>query len=181
VAVGLLAIAVLIGLYIATGGSLPSLGLGSSTGATPAPPAVGSPTSSGSIKGTLTVSATKLKGSLWRFAYTIHNTGTVPIAGLQLSGAPTNLTAISSRTQWNFYGAGVCHNSAPGILIYWSTGSSSPTVVKPGGRITLSFQTRTTGSVTDQYALSWAGASPRFGTIKAPAPSTLPVHQHCPK
>jgi hypothetical protein len=178
VAVGLLAVAILIGLYIATGGSLPSLSLSSSNTPVPTPLVTTGPT--GTIHGTVQAHVTHLKGTLWRFEYTIRNTGKAPIAGLQISGTPANLTKISARAGWNYYGAGVCKGSAKGILIYWSTGAGSPTEIHPGQSVTLSFETRTKGTTHDQYSLSWDGATPQFGTLTAPAPSTLPVTgQHC--
>jgi hypothetical protein len=178
VAVGLLAVAILIGLYVATGGSLPSFSLRSAN--TPVPPPVVTAKPAGAVHGTISAHATHLHGTLWRFAYAIHNTGKVPVAGLQISGATSNLTDISTRAGWNFYGAGVCKGSAKGIVIYWSTGAGSPTEIKPGQRVTLSFETRTSGTTRDQYSLSWDGARPQFGKVMAPAPSTLPVKgQHC--
>jgi hypothetical protein len=53
--------------------------------------------------------------------------------------------------------------------------------VQPGDSITLSFKTRTHGTVRDSFSLSWDGAKPLFGKVLAPAASNLHVTQVCPK
>lgn len=182
VAVALLAGALLIGLVIATGGGL------SGGGSSPPPPAAPSPAPaastrvpSGTIEGTLTGTARRIGGSAWQFNYRIKNRGKVPIAGLQLNGPASNLYDISTRTLWNFFGAGICHHGPNGVLIYWSTGLTSPTVLKPGGTLTFTFKSLTTGTVQDSYSLSWGSATPQFGRVVAPAGSTLPSPQKCTK
>jgi hypothetical protein len=182
VAIGLLALVIVAGLFIASGWSLPSFGTGSTAGgASPTP--VTQPTfgPSASIEGRVTVHIKKLGGTARRFSYTIKNSGNVPIAGLQINGATANLYAISTRRLWNFFGSGVCHRGPAGILIYWSTGLNSPTVIKPGAQLTLSFDTRTRGTTEDGYSLSWANAAPQFGRVLGPKGSSLPVHQTCAK
>jgi hypothetical protein len=176
VAGALLAVAILLALFIATGGSLPSFSSPSSS----APPAAsGNTPAPQPVQGSLTVSSHHLHGDLWSFAYTIHNSGKVPIAGVQINGPAARLSGITQRPLWNAQGAGVCKQGPQGILIYWSTGSSSSTVVSPGKSLTLSFQARTRGVRQDGYSLSWDGAAPVFGKIAAPAAGTVPVSAPC--
>ena len=170
--VALVALVIVIGIFVAGGGKLP--GSGSKNATT-------TPSSHGVIHGKLTAKAVHLRGDIWAFNYKILNTGTVPIAGFQLNGPKSNLYAVTSRKLWNSFGSGICQRRLAGILVYWSTGLSSSSVVQPGDTITLSFKTRTHGTHKDVYSLSWDGASPQFGKVLAPAASSLPVTQVCPK
>jgi hypothetical protein len=167
----LVVLIILIAVFVAVGGKL--LGTSSSNGTS-------TPSSSGAVKGKMTVNTTH-HGDTWTFRYIIHNTGNVPIAGFQLNGPKSNLYDVSTRRLWNSFGSGICQRRLAGILIYWSTGLSSSSVVQPGDSITLSFKTRTHGTVRDSFSLSWDGAKPLFGKVLAPAASNLHVTQVCPK
>lgn len=181
VAVAILAVAVLAGLFIASGGSLPGGGSSSSPPASGAGAGSPTPAPSGKVQGTLTASARHLVKSAWEFSYTIHNTGKVPIAGLQINGGTSNLYDITNQRLWSFFGAGVCNKGPSGILIYWSTGLTSPTLIKPGDSLTFRFKSRTARTVQDTYSFSWGSATPQFGRVTAPAPSTLSSPQKCTK
>src|SRR5438105_3466440 len=118
----------LIVLFVATGGGFPSVGSPASTPR--AVPQAEAPTGK-AVSGTVTPHVAHLTGHTWRFTYTVHNTGTVPIAGLQLNGPSANLFHIISPHGWTYYGSGTCSGAAPGVLIYWSTGSGGHTTIPP--------------------------------------------------
>lgn len=172
--VAALAVLALVAVFFAAGGRGPS----TATSPTAAPPTAPTP-AKGTVRGTLTVRIRHLKRSTVRFTYIIRNTGRTPIAGLQLNGEAAPLYAISTRPQWNSFGAGVCRGKPAGVLIYWSTGASSRTTIPPGASARFSFTTRTTGTTEDGYSLSWDDARPQFGQITGPAASTLPIPMGC--
>jgi hypothetical protein len=121
----------------------------------------------------VTVKATHLKGHTWQFRYAVRNTGTDPIAGFQLTSAAANLFRIRTQPGWSYYGSGVCGEKHPGILIYWSTATTSRGVIRPRRIGQFIFQVNTGGLRKMLYALSWDSAAPQFGSVVGPAASTL--------
>ncbi len=183
VAAALLAVALLFGLIVTTGGGIPGFG-SSNTSPSSAPP-VNDATApavapvSGQVNGDVTVKATHRGGTVWQFLYTIYNRGNTPIAGFQINGPTANLYHRVSRQGWSSFGSGVCGRRLPGILIYWSTTTSSPTVIAPKQRRQFGFTVKTSGVAPVGYSLSWGSAAPEFGNTRGPAASTLPTSGSC--
>jgi hypothetical protein len=181
VAVALVAGAILVALVIATGGG--SAGPSGSSAppaaptAAPAPPT--QPAVAGAVKGTVRVQARHLHGSTWQFVYTVRNTGKVPIAGFQLNAARSNLFTIRGLTDWTFFGGGVCGGPQPTVLIYWSTGAVVGSTIAPNGSGQFSFQVNTSGPAPVGFSLSYQTATPFFGTVQGPRPSTLKASGPC--
>ncbi len=175
----LLATATLVALFLATGGG----GQGSSPSApAPAPPTAvptKTPAPAGQIRAAVTVKFRRLASHTWRFNYRIENIGTVPLAGFELSGPTANLFHISGRPGWAYYGSGVCGQKHPGVLIYWSTGATSGRTIPPRHIAHFRFTVNTTGTAPVRYSLSWGSASPLFGMIPGPAPSSMPTTGPC--
>lgn len=120
-----------------------------------------------------------LHGKLWRFVYAVKNIGQTPVAGFQLNGSASNLFNISGRRTWAVYGTGVCHGGPAQLLIYWSTGTSSSTVLSPGASATFGFEVNTSGSTSLSYTASWGDADYAAGNVQGPAPSSLPASGPC--
>jgi hypothetical protein len=120
-----------------------------------------------------------MSGHTWRFVYVVRNIGSVPIAGLQLNGPAANLFHIANPPGWTYYGSGTCSHSAPGVLIYWSTGATAKTMIAPHKSARFSFDANTAGPTTELYSLSFGSAHPLFGHLQAPAASRLPAPQTC--
>jgi len=183
VAAAVLAVALLFGLIISTGGGIP--GFGSSNNSPSNAPPVNDATTpavapvSGHVTGGVTVHATHLGGAIWRFLYTIHNRGNTPIAGFQINGPTANLFHRVSRQGWSSFGSGICGRRLPGILIYWSTTTSSPTIIAPKQSGQFGFTVNTSGVAPVGYSLSWGSAAPEFGRTQGPAASTLPTNGSC--
>ncbi len=183
IAAALLAVALLLGLIVSTGGGIPGFS-SSNTSPANAPPVNDATTPaatpvSGHVNGDVTVKATHLGGTVWRFLYTIHNRGNTPIAGFQINGPTANLYHRVSRQGWSSFGSGVCGRRLPGMLIYWSTTTSSPTVIAPKQSSQFGFTVNTSGVVPVGYSLSWSSAAPEFGNTRGPAASTLPTSGSC--
>lgn len=183
IAAALLAVALLLGLIVSTGGGIPGFS-SSNTSPANAPPVNDATTPaatpvSGHVNGDVTVKATHLGGTVWRFLYTIHNRGNTPIAGFQINGPTANLYHRVSRQGWSSFGSGVCGRRLPGMLIYWSTTTSSPTVIAPKQSSRFGFTVNTSGVVPVGYSLSWSSAAPEFGNTRGPAASTLPTSGSC--
>ena len=182
-AAALLAVALLLGLIVGTGGGIPGFG-SSNTSPVNAPPVNGATTPaaapvSGHVNSDVTVKATHLGGTVWRFLYTIHNRGSTPIAGFQINGPTANVFHRVSRQGWSSFGSGVCGRRLPGILIYWSTTTSSQTVIPPKQSGQFGFTVNTSAVAPVGYSLSWGSAAPEFGNTRGPAASTLPASGSC--
>lgn len=175
----------LIGLVLASGGN--PFGGGDngpptaapSVNATPAAIATTTSPVTGVVKGSVTVSVHKVKADTYVFTYTVHDTGSTPIAGFQLNGQSANLFALGGPAAWSRFGSGVCGGKYPGVLIYWSTNSASHSVMQAGSRATFRYKVRTTGETAATYSLSYGNARPQFGIVRIPAPSTRPVPGVC--
>lgn len=182
IAAALLAVALLLGLIVSTGGGIPGFG---SSNTSPANAPVNDATApavapvSGHVNGDVTVKATHLGGAVWRFLYTINNRGSTPIAGFQINGPTANLYQRVGQQGWSSFGSGVCGRRLPGILIYWSTTTSSPTVIAPKQSGQFGFTVNTGGLVPVGYSLSWGSAAPEFGNTRGPAASSLPTRGSC--
>jgi len=181
---GLVPIILLAALVLATGGSglFASGGSGSrpaSTNSTVSTSSTSSSTFGGVVQGQISAKANHVRGRLWRFTYTVHDTGMTPIAGFQINGPVANVFDVNGLAGWDIFGAGVCHGRFPSMLVYWSTGSSSPRVIKPGATVVFSFDVNTTGQTDRLYSLSWGQARAQFGQITGPAPSGLPATGAC--
>ena len=185
VAIALVAGAILVALVIASGG-----GLSTSSSPTPAPappatpvPAVSTapPAPGGGLRGTVTVKVDHVSRTTWQFIYGVKNTGTVPIAGFELTDPLANLYHVGGRTDWAYYGGGVCGGNHPGVLIYWSTGGNSGYELPPNRTTHFRFTVNTTGTAVLHYSLSWGSAAPQFGTILGPAASSMPTTGPCSK
>jgi hypothetical protein len=165
-------------LIVATGG-----GFSSSGGSAPATasPAAAQPTAtSGSqIQGEVAVSAHHLQGDVWQFVYTVRNTGSEPIAGLQINAPRSNLYRVVRRPEWTDFGSGVCGGKYPGLLIYWSTGTTSTTTIAPHHAARFGFLVNTSGTMPVSYSLSWDSARPQFGTTTGPKASSLRASGAC--
>jgi hypothetical protein len=120
-----------------------------------------------------------LKGHTWQFRYVVRNTGTVPIAGFQLTSPRANLFHISGQSNWSYYGSGVCGQKHADILIYWSTATRSTRVIRPKHTAQFAFRVNTTGIRKMLYSLSWDAAAPQFGSIAGPAASSLQTSGPC--
>ena len=172
--------AILIVLLLASGNNFFS---GESTPAAPvsenATAGVPPTSAAGRIQAMVSVAIHPLGGQTYRYTYTVRNVGKVPIAGFQINGQRANLFAIRGVSRWSRFGNGVCGEKYPGVLVYWSTGSASPTVIRPGKTGRFGFDVNTRGHAADVYSLAYGQATPQFGTIAAPAPSTLPVSGPC--
>jgi hypothetical protein len=131
------------------------------------------------VQGQVSVSAKRLQATLWRFVYTVRDTGKTPIGGFQLNGPQANLFGVSGRPGWTTFGAGVCKGNYPNMLVYWSTGSNIRTEIKPGQTVTFRYEVNGTGTIKRLYSLSWDGATAHFGQIDGPAPSNLPAAGPC--
>ena len=183
IAAALLAVALLLGLIVSTGGGIP--GFGSSNTSPANPPPVNDATTpavapvSGHVNGDVTVKAAHLGGAVWRFLYTIHNRGNTPLAGFQINGPTANLYHRVGRQGWSSFGSGVCGRRLPGILIYWSTTTSSPTVIAPKQSGQFGFTVNTSGIAPVGYSLSWGSVAPEFGNTRGPAASTFPTSGSC--
>ena len=180
--IGLLAVAILAALAITTGGSLPGLPGGSSGGALPTQAPVlkaGTTPTSGSVQGIVRVMVEHLRDHTWKFTYKVHNTGKTPIAGFQFNAPQSNLFHVWGRPGWRYFGSGICGGSPRGVLVYWSTGTTSRFLLPPGKTGQFGFTVNTTGAKPLQYSLSWTSASPQFGTVTGPAPSALPPTGLC--
>ncbi|HEX8918932.1 MAG TPA: hypothetical protein VF898_10550 [Chloroflexota bacterium] len=177
--VALLAVGLLVALVLATGGGFPNPNTVLTS--TPAPEAASSPTPSPTqhIAGKVTVVVRHRAGNTWQFLYTVRNTGSTPIAGFELSAPRSNLSAVTVPTGWAVYGSGVCGGRHGGILAYWSTATASPTAIGPGAKMTFGFTVRTKALGSVLYSLSSGAATPLFGNIQGPAPSTLPARGSC--
>lgn len=174
--------AILIGLLLATGQSL----FGGGSSQPPPPPTVHIPAAAptatvatGAVQGVVTVDVRRLGGNTYRFMYTVHDIGTTPIAGFQVNGAAANLYAIAGPRGWTPFGSGVCGGRYPGVLIYWSTGSGSASVIRPRQTVRFAFSVNTAGASSHVYSLSFGQATPQFGMVQAPRPSTLPAPGSC--
>jgi len=183
IAAASLAVALLFGLIVSTGGGIPGFG-SSNTSPANGPPLNDTTTpaaapASGHVSGEVTVNATHLGGAVWQFLYTIHNRGNSPIGGFQINGPTANLFHRVGRQGWSSFGSGVCGRQLPGILIYWSTTTSSPTVIAPKQSGQFGFTVNTSGVSPVGYSLSWGSAAPEFGNTRGPAASTLPTSGSC--
>ncbi|HZU12426.1 MAG TPA: hypothetical protein VFB58_06270 [Chloroflexota bacterium] len=177
IVVALIAAAVLFGLVIAMGGvtiTSPSSIAVVTVLPTPktAPPTT-QPT--GQVKGRVTLSVQRLAAGTWRFRYTVHDTGTLPIAGFQVNGPTANLYHIVNPG-WIFFGSGVCGQKHPGLLIYWSTNS---TPIEPGKAATFGFDVKTRGTIHAIYSVSYGTSAPEFGSTRGPAASSIPAAGSC--
>lgn len=177
IAIVLLAGAVLVAVVIATGGTNSTSSPGPTSG--PATPVAQSTGPVLQIQGAVTVSVRHLAGHTWEFWYRVRNTGRVPLAGFEISSATANLFHIRGRSGWSYYGSGVCGGQHPGVLIYWSTSTASPRIVKPGHRAHFIFDVNTSGPTQVRYSLSWDSAAPQFGTVQGPAGSVLKASGKC--
>lgn len=177
-AIALLALVMLAALVIATGGGLSSPGSSPSPVASPVAEVPTAPPG-GRVQGSVTVTMQHLGGSAWRFVYTARNIGNVPIAGLQLNAPRSNLFHVHGKSGWSYFGSGVCGGKFPGMLIYWSTGSTSPDVIGPKQTGQFGFTVNTSGVASVGYSLSWGSAHPFFGTTRGPAASSLRASAAC--
>lgn len=187
IAIAVLAVAILVALIVATGGGFPSQSGGNAPA--PAPPATppaprpakATPPAavpSGQIQGTVSEVTHRLGGHAWQFLYTVRNTGKVPIAGFQLNGLRVPLYHLTTRSGWGFFGTG-CGGNYPNVLIYWSTGSTSPSRIGRGQTAMFGFKAETASTTRLDYSLSFGQAHPAFGVTTGPAPSTLPAPGGC--
>jgi len=178
IAIALLAGLILLALVIATGGGFSSPA--SSPPPPPAAPVAQAPTvpAGGHMRGTVTLSVHHLNGRTWRFQYTVRNTGTVPIAGFEINAPRSNLFHITGEGGWGYYGEGVCAGHYPGVLIYWSTGVTGPSLIEPKGTGHFGFDVNMTGSASASYSLSWTSFA-IFGTTPAPTGSSLAASAPC--
>lgn len=175
IAIALIALALLAAMVWATGG-----GFEAGPPPTPQPTALPTPTVNPvRVVGSVSGAAYHLSGHTWRFTYTVRDTGRVPIAGFQLNGPAANLGKIQGKMGWLAFGSGVCKQNYPGILVYWSINSASPSVIRPGRTGTFSFVAATNGTAQDGFSLSWGNAGPLFGKVIGPAQSTLPAPAPC--
>jgi hypothetical protein len=175
-AIALLAVSILVALVLATGGGFSGQSSSSPT-QPPAPQATPPPAIQ--VQGRVRIKVTQLGAHTWQFTYRIQNTGTVPVAGFEIISPRANLFHIRGRPGWTYYGSGVCGERHPGVLIYWSTGTTDR-AIPPRGVAHFSFRVNTTGSARGTYSLSWDSATPLFGRILAPAGSSLPAAGSCP-
>jgi hypothetical protein len=127
----------------------------------------------------VTVKVDHVSRTTWQFIYSVKNTGTVPIAGFELTDPLANLYHVRGRTGWAYYGGGVCGGNHPGVLIYWSTGANSGYELPPSRTMHFRFAVNTTGTAVLHYSLSWGSAAPQFGTILGPAASSMPTTGPC--
>jgi hypothetical protein len=141
-------------------------------------PAPTAPPARGAVKGAVTVSVTHLKGSTYRFTYTVHDTGKTPIAGFQINGPQANLFHLVN-SGWGVFGSGVCGGKHPDLLVYWSTSDAATNQIKPGKTRTFGFDVNTSGQIAGTYAVSYGTAAAQFGQTKRPAGSTLPTTGPC--
>jgi hypothetical protein len=177
---GLLAIAVLVAVVLATGGGIFGSGSsGPSTSSQGPGPTATAPSSRDVVQGRVSVSVKHLQATLWLFAYTIADTGKTPIGGFQINGPRANVFGATGRPGWAVFGGGVCKGNYPNMLVYWSTGSNIATEIKPGQTVAFHYEVNTTGTIKRLYSLSWDGATAQFGQIDGPAPSSLPPSGPC--
>jgi hypothetical protein len=179
IVIPLLAGAILIGLFLATGG-----GGQSSSSSAPAPTPTTAPTTlppapTGQIQALMSVRIRHVTAHTWSFNYRIQNTGRLPVAGFELNGPQANLFHIQGRASWAFYGSGVCKQQHPGVLIYWSVGAASLRTIPPKHIAHFKFTVNTTGTAPLRYSVSWGSATPLFGVIAGPAPSSMPTTGPC--
>ncbi len=168
----LLALAVLIAIILATGGSS-FFGNGApSIGATPTVPPE-------RVTGIVSAQVRHLSGHLWQFTYTVHNQGRTPIAGFQLNGMRANLFALIGPHSWSVFGNGVCGGKYPHLLVYWSTASQSPSVLHAGSTTQFGYRVNTTGTQQISYSLSWSHLPASFGSVPGPVHSSLPASRPC--
>ncbi|HEX6508873.1 MAG TPA: hypothetical protein VF221_14695 [Chloroflexota bacterium] len=181
VSVIVLALAVLVGLALAAGASLPGLGASStSPSPTPTPTAISAtPTSGPKVQGTVSSAVRRIGAQTLEFTYIVRDTGSMPIAGFQIYGDIANLFDVRGMPGWTFFGSGVCGQQHGSVLIFWSTASQSQSVIHKDQTGRFSFRVNTTGQTTSKYALSWAQATPLFGTIPGPRASTMKAGGPC--
>ena len=182
IVVAVLAGAILLALVLASGGGTSLPGSGSSEPTAAVPTAVISTATAAPaenpVQGLVTVSYKHLKGHTWRFLYTVRNTGKTAIAGFQLNGPRANLFHIKG-SGWNYFGSGVCGGNNPGLLIYWSTNSAAPDVIRQGQSRQFGFDVNAGTPVTSVYSLSYGTARPQFGKVQAPSGSSLNASGSC--
>jgi hypothetical protein len=180
VAIAVVVAALLVGLALASGVGLPGSGGSSSASSGGAP---GSPLPTPDIyhriAGTVQSTVQHLGGDTLQITYTVRDTGKIPIAGFQIYGDPANLFRVRGRPGWQFFGNGICGQDHPGILIFWSTTTTSGTVIPPGGQGTFSFRVNTAGTAASKYALSWGQAAPLYGNVTVPQRSSLKPSGPC--
>lgn len=171
IAVIVIACVLLLALVFATSGGL-------SSSSTPSAQPTSAPAVTVPIKGSVSVRRRHLSGHTWEFSYTVHDTGTSPIAGFQINGQPANLFAVRAKPGWPVFGSGICHGKYPGVLVYWSTGAG-PGPIQPGKTGRFSFKVNTSGSLPLRYSLSFGANPPLFGTTEGPAPSSRRASGPC--
>lgn len=179
VAIAIIAVAILVGLELATGGGLTGSASPSSTVQPLAPLPTATSTPQGMVHGMVSVQSRHTAGHTWHFIYTVRDIGAIPIAGFEVNAPPSNLFHISGPSGWTFYGSGVCNGNHGGVLVYWSTTSAQRGVIAPGHAKQFSFDVNTSGTLPATYSLSWQLAQPSFGAVGGPAGSSLPAPVPC--
>ncbi|MDQ2743571.1 MAG: hypothetical protein M3Z66_14940 [Chloroflexota bacterium] len=151
------------------------------SGTLPSPPSTlqPAPVPTEAVAGLVSTRIHHLSHATWEYQYLVHNTGTTTIAGFQINGRRANLFDLAERPHWLPFGSGVCGGSPSGILIYWSIGPGSASIIPPGATGHFSFRVNTSGTVSLLYALSSGQFHPQFGTVSGPAPSLLPAMGPC--
>jgi hypothetical protein len=170
IAILFLALAIVLAVYVA------STSTGSSSPSTGAIPTRSSPVS---IRGLVSVKVKHLRKHIWRFAYTIRNTGTAPIDGFQINALRSNLFHVTNRFGWGLYGSGICRGNHDGVLVYWSTSTSGTDAVLPKRSAKFAFSVNTRSVKQAGYSLSGGSAAPIFGKVAAPARSSMPTTGPC--
>lgn len=171
----ILALGILGGIVWATGGNRRY----GTAAPTPTVAPVAEPTATtppAAIHGDVTVSVTHLSGHTLRFRYVVHDVGSSPIAGFQLSGNPANLFHIVTPTGWGYMGS-YCGQRQGGVLIYWSAPTAR--AITHGHSAAFGFDVNTDGTTNLQYSLAWENAVPQFSPVRGPLGSTLPASGPC--
>lgn len=124
------------------------------------------------------MSVQHLSGHTYKFQYTVHDTGSTPIAGFQINGPKANLFHLAGPG-WHPFGSGVCNGNNPNLLVYWSTTTGAANQISPGKTARFSFEVNTTGQIGATYAVSYSTSAAQFGHTQGPAGSTLPTTGPC--
>lgn len=176
----LLPLAILIALILATGAGNPFNSESKNTSSGGPPTAGAQPTPAPeAVQANLAVHVKRVHGTTWQFDYTVDNGGKTPIAGFQLDSTRANLYNVYGKGGWATFGNGICGGAYPHILVYWSTGSSSPSVLRPGTTVHFGFTVQTSRPASMLYSLSWGNAGAQFGTTQGPAPSSQRAQGPC--